>query len=561
MPTRKVGILRSSSSSSSSDDASSNSTVDDHTAAATQKYALGCAAREGHGHPIYCVAFSRHVHASSSDDDDNGDGTVAVFATCGGPYATIYEVADAGGSSSPSSSSSSSTMSARQVYRDADDGETFYTCAFGGRGEGSPLGYSPVGRIDDDDGGTNGGIVRFGDDDIDRRRRDSKRRRRIDDCDEGRTSTPPRTTTTTTTTTRFLLPYSDAQDGPPLLCIGGTRGIIKVIDTVRRRLFLTLSGHGNDVTDLKFSPTDEWLLLSSSKDESVRLWNLRGGINVAVFAGHNGHRGQVLSVSWHLGGTKFATSGMDNMVKLWKVLDGEEGGPVEAALRRSSEIVPDDWSEVGRKSNKFDTLFHQFPYFSTNKAHTDYVGESVSSVATFFVLDISNSFSSFTSPSMCSPFAPTDCVQFIGDLMLSKSVNNSVVLWKPLAEDERRMYNTHRVPSSILFLREFKLDHCGSWYVRFESPSPYHRILACGNQRGEVKVWHIGAPNDEDDGGCHPEQKHFCNLSTSTSGWFGAGSGGDCDQSTVRMVAFNPHGSHLVAVKDDSTVWMWDTAG
>ncbi|KAL3773301.1 hypothetical protein ACHAW5_000248 [Stephanodiscus triporus] len=214
---------------------------------------------------------------------------------------------------------------------------------------------------------------------------------------------------------------------------------------------------------------------------------------------------------------------MDNMVKLWKVLDGEGGGPVEAALRRSAEIAPDDWSEMGRKSNKFDTLFHQFPYFSTNKAHTDYV----------------------------------DCVQFMGDLMLSKSVSNSVVLWKPLAEDERRMYNTHRVPSSILFLREFKLDHCWSWYVRFESPSPYHRILACGNQRGEVKVWHIGG----DDGGCHPEQKHFCNLPTSTSGWFGASSGGDCDQSTVRMVAFNPHGSHLVAVKDDSTVWMWDTAG
>ena len=179
---------------------------------------------------------------------------------------------------------------------------------------------------------------------------------------------------------------------------------------------------------------------------------------------------------------------------------------------------------------------------------------------------------------MCSPRLtpppphPADCVQFIGDLILSKSVNNSVVLWKPLVNGERRVYNTHRVPSSILFLREFSLNHCDSWYIRFESKSPYHLTLACGNQRGEVRVWRVGAPSagDEDDkdndgcgGGRRPERRQFCDLATSTLGCFGAGGavGGDGDRSTVRMVAFNPHGSQLVAVKDDSTVWMWDTVG
>jgi WD40 repeat protein len=93
--------------------------------------------------------------------------------------------------------------------------------------------------------------------------------------------------------------------------------------------------------------------------------------------------------------------------------------------------------------------------------------------------------------------------------------------------------------------------------------------LACGNQRGEVKVWHVDSAesdedDDDDDDGPHREEgKYFCNLPTSTSGLFGASAGGcpDGDGSTVRMVAFNPHGSQLVAVKDDSTVWMWDTAG
>jgi WD40 repeat protein len=125
-------------------------------------------------------------------------------------------------------------------------------------------------------------------------------------------------------------------------------------------------------------------------------------------------------------------------------------------------------------------------------------------------------------------------------------VHNKVVLWKPLLnEDEsnRTPHSSYRIPSSILFLREFNLDFCDSWYVRFDSLRPYHNLLALGNQKGEVKVWKI---DDELD------QKHFCKLTP--SGWFG-----DQTSSTVRMVAFNPHGSHLVAVRDDSTVWMWDT--
>jgi len=294
-----------------------------------KKYTLTSVVKESHGHPIYCVAFSRHVHAL---EEENATKVLACFATCGGSYATIYEVAlsskNGSGSNSNASqqrqsSSSSSTppslppLSARQVYRDVDDGETFYTCAFGGRGVGSPV-------VDDDgDGSTEGDVIYFGagddDDDNDDATRSAKRQKRNNGVQPSNNNPKSlhATTTTTTTATQNL-------NGPPLLCLGGTRGIIKVIDTTRRSLHLTLSGHGNDITDLKFSPTNEWLLLSSSKDESIRLWNVYKGVNVAVFCGHNGHQGQVLSVSWHWGGRKFASCGMDNMVKLWRVLEDED---------------------------------------------------------------------------------------------------------------------------------------------------------------------------------------------------------------------------------------------
>ena len=113
-------------------------------------------------------------------------------------------------------------------------------------------------------------------------------------------------------------------DGPQLLCVAGRRGVIKVLDTVRRTLLLTLSGHGDEIYDLKFSPVQEersWLLLSASKDESVRLWNVKTATCVAIFAGHAAHRDSVLHLSWHPLATQFASCGMDTSVKIWSLTD------------------------------------------------------------------------------------------------------------------------------------------------------------------------------------------------------------------------------------------------
>lgn len=388
--------------------------------------------KEGHGRPIYCVAFSRHLYARSSrtaltDDGDAAASSSAIFATCGGTYATIYEITcSTNNQKKNDESSSSSELSARQIYRDVDEGETFYTCAFGGRGVGISLCVPPA------SGTTNtssNGIANFGtqqqqqqssDYDNQHQHQQSMKRQRRND---------------------------NPMNGPPLLCLGGTRGIIKIIDTTTHRLHITLSGHGNDITDLKFSPTNEFLLLSASKDESIRVWNIssqhhhgNGGVNVAIFAGHVGHRGQVLSIGWHASGTKFVSAGMDNMIKLWNIDDNmtttttkaianscsnrnnnnndnnnnatttttdnenvRRGGvTVEMALCKSQYVLPsNNWSneKVDGCSSRsrserisspiqqqysqqerddqttFDTVFQQFPYFSTNKVHTSYVGK------------------------------------------------------------------------------------------------------------------------------------------------------------------------------------------
>ena len=78
----------------------------------------------------------------------------------------------------------------------------------------------------------------------------------------------------TTATDISVSSYPDGQ-GPQLLCVGGFTGAIYVIDLVRKRKLKTLIGHGHQILDLQVCPVHEWLLLSTSQDESARIWDLR----------------------------------------------------------------------------------------------------------------------------------------------------------------------------------------------------------------------------------------------------------------------------------------------
>jgi polycomb protein EED len=279
-------------------------------------YRLSASIKEAHTHPIYCLSFSPEFHT----DDDGNESALSYFATCAGPYAHLYEV----GTAISNGKKKRRSPMIRQVYRDVDEEEQFYTCAFGGRGVNNTISI-----------GHNQSKV-------------TTKRLRLN-AEEG---------------TIYDLAL---RQGPPLLCVAGKRGMIKVIDTVLQSLVMTLLGHGDAVNDLKCSPTNEWLLLSASKDHSIRLWNLQRGQMIAIYAGHDGHRGQVLCISWHHSGLRFASSAFDNTIKLWNAFDnsktvagnGKEG-PVQAAIRRSFEMEPGD---------KFTTAIEQTPYFSTDSIH------------------------------------------------------------------------------------------------------------------------------------------------------------------------------------------------
>jgi WD40 repeat protein len=62
---------------------------------------------------------------------------------------------------------------------------------------------------------------------------------------------------------------------------------------------------------------DGGVLLSASKDESIRLWNVRTNVCVAIFAGDGGHRDEVISIDIRASGAWIQTAAEAILVTLW----------------------------------------------------------------------------------------------------------------------------------------------------------------------------------------------------------------------------------------------------
>ena len=276
----------------------------------------------------------------------------------------------------------------------------------------------------------------------------------------------------------------------PLLAVGGSRGIVKIINSATLNLHRALVGHGNSINDFAFHPVDTNLLLSASKDESLRLWNVRASACIAVFAGDEGHRDEVLSTSFHALGSCFVSSGMDNTIKIWSLDDGD----VQLAARRTYLI--EQACGGGVRGGSFKTCFVQFPVFSTSCVHPDYV----------------------------------DCVMWMGNLVLSKSTNNKIILWHP---------DPSRHKNDVVIVKEFLFADANIWFLRF-CVDYSSQTMAVGSKCGTIYLWDVNEPADES--GSVPLTRKLSSMSTST----------------IRQTAFSPDGRFLLCCCDDGTIWRWD---
>lgn len=268
----------------------------------------------------------------------------------------------------------------------------------------------------------------------------------------------------------------------PLLIASGSNGVIRVIDAGKESISKSFVGHGDSVNELRTQALEPSLVASASKDESVRLWNVNTGVCILIFAGAYGHRNEVLSVDFHSSNKNLiASCGMDNTVKIWCLKD------FWTYVEKSF-----DWKDL---PSKFPTKYVQFPIF-TASVHSNYV----------------------------------DCTRWLGDFILSKSVDNEIVLWEPLTKEHGGSND-----GSVDVLQKYPVPDCDIWFIKFSCDFHYNS-LAIGNREGKVYVWE---------------------LQTSPPNLLAKLSYSQC-KSPIRQTAMSFDGSTILCCCEDGSIWRWD---
>jgi polycomb protein EED len=282
-----------------------------------------------------------------------------------------------------------------------------------------------------------------------------------------------------------------------VLLAAGNSGIIRIISTSCPQSIKYLSGHGGAINDLKVSPVYQELVLSSSKDHSIRLWNIRTEACIAIFGGVEGHRDEVLSCDFHCTGTRIISCGMDHSLKIWNFTPD-----VMAAIELSKQFN----DITARKS--FPTVRKHFPTFSTRDIHRNYV----------------------------------DCVAWYGNFILSKSCENSIVCWRPgklESSADLSLPTKYTTDTTCSILENFDVKQCDIWFLRFSIDSGM-KYLALGNKIGKIYVIDL----DSHDHDSKPAEK--ATLSHPKC------------QSAIRQTCFSNDASMLICSCEDGTLWRWD---
>lgn len=105
---------------------------------------------------------------------------------------------------------------------------------------------------------------------------------------------------------------------------------LQVYDLLRKEIVFSLRGHTNTITSLALSPSGS-LLLSTSMDDSVRIWDVQpfapepapgqeGNVRLhrTLSGAMSGFENLLIKAAWSHDGRKVATGGGDRTCTVWE---------------------------------------------------------------------------------------------------------------------------------------------------------------------------------------------------------------------------------------------------
>ncbi|CAF4035027.1 unnamed protein product, partial [Adineta steineri] len=210
------------------------------------------------------------------------------------------------------------------------------------------------------------------------------------------------------------------EDSPKiLLAAGGERGVVRILDVHRKSQHTALlqTGAINHLTFAKAKPN---LLCTASKNFTITLWDVLSSMCLVVFHGPNGHTDQVLCVDINDQCTMLASASMDRSVFVWSLTSDKireqidlAENPIHEQKRRLIKAYPVAFADIEAKAK---TL------------HSHYV----------------------------------DNVQWYGDVLLSRSADNTFCLWQPI------LGSTTKASSFKLLLKWVVNEKEYIWFLKFD---------------------------------------------------------------------------------------------
>jgi WD40 repeat protein/serine/threonine protein kinase len=266
---------------------------------------------------------------------------------------------------------------------------------------------------------------------------------------------------------------------------------IRVWDATSGKTITALRGHGRAVRTCAFSPDGEWVL-SGSDDERVRVWNVQGYretrvLHATVFSGHED---AVLSARYSRDGKEIVTASRDRTASLW---DAATGKPIKRFEEGHEFLVS---SAV----------------FLPDKNHLA-TGAGDNSVRIW-------DMTAGTQQAVLSPTGRigTLAVSPDGQWIATGSTGTDVKLWNPSTGEPRGDLSGHESEVSALMF------------------SPTGDRLVSGDGRGHLRVWRKSSDAWE--------------FERELSGHSGA----------ITAIRFTPDGKRLVTASADHSCAQWDLA-